>query len=100
GREALRSMVRATRIRRSDLILPLVVVSGKRVRRPIESMPGVSQLSVDLVVEEVKAAQSAGIRSVILFGIPDDKDAQGTAAWDPNGLVCSAFKAIKDATTD
>src|SRR5438270_11331081 len=97
---ALRSMVRETRIEPSDLILPLFAVSGKRVRRPIESMPGVSQLSVDLVVEEVKAAQSAGIRSVILFGIPDDKDAQGTAAWDPNGPVCNAFKAIKDATPD
>jgi len=93
-------MVRETRIEPSDLILPLFAVSGKRVRRPIESMPGVSQLSVDLVVEEVKAAQSAGIRSVILFGIPDDKDAQGTAAWDPNGPVCNAFKAIKDATPD
>src|SRR5438270_417621 len=97
---ALRSMVRETRIEPSDLILPLFAVSGKRVRRPIESMPGVSQLSVDLVVEEVKAAQSAGIRSVILFGIPDDKDAQGTAAWDPNGPVCNAFKAIKDAAPD
>ena len=93
-------MVRETRIEPSDLILPLFAVSGKRVRRPIESMPGVSQLSVDLVVEEVKAAQSAGIRSVILFGIPDDKDAQGTAAWDPNGPVCNAFKAIKDAAPD
>ena len=93
-------MVRETRIEPSDLILPLFAVSGKRVRRPIESMPGVSQLSVDLVVEEVKVAQSAGIRSVILFGIPDDKDAQGTAAWDPNGPVCNAFKAIKDATPD
>ena len=93
-------MVRETRIEPSDLILPLFAVSGKRVRRPIESMPGVSQLSVDLVVEEVKVAQSAGIRSVILFGIPDDKDAQGTAAWDPNGPVCSAFKAIKGATPD
>src|SRR2546421_1400845 len=97
---ALRSMVREARIEPSDLILPLFAVSGKRVRRPIESMPGVSQLSVDLVVEEVKAAQSAGIRSVILFGIPDDKDAQGTAAWDPNGPVCNAFKAIKDAAPD
>ena len=93
-------MVRETRIEPSDLILPLFAVSGKGVRRPIESMPGVSQLSVDLLVEEVKAARGAGIRSVILFGIPDQKDAQGTAAWDPNGPVCTAFKAIKDAAPD
>jgi porphobilinogen synthase len=93
-------MVRETRIEPSDLILPLFAVSGKGVRRPIESMPGVAQLSVDLLVEEVKAARGAGVRSVILFGIPDHKDAQGTAAWDPNGPVCTAFKAIKDASPD
>ena len=93
-------MVRETRIEPSDLVLPLFAVSGKGVRRPIESMPGVSQLSVDLLVEEVKAARGAGIRSVILFGIPDHKDAQGTSAWDANGPVCTAFKAIKDAAPD
>src|SRR3954468_16992511 len=97
---ALRSMVRETRIEPSDLVLPLFAVSGKNVRRPIESMPGVSQLSVDLLLEEVKAARGAGIRSVILFGIPDHKDAQGTSAWDANGPVCTAFKAIKDAAPD
>src|SRR5919202_2817780 len=97
---ALRSMVRETRIEPSDLILPLFAVSGKGVRRPIESMPDVAQLSVDLLVEEVKAARAAGVRSVILFGIPDHKDAQGTAAWDANGPVCTAFKAIKDAAPD
>ncbi|HYZ90471.1 MAG TPA: porphobilinogen synthase, partial [Myxococcales bacterium] len=97
---ALRSMVRETRIEPSDLILPLFAVSGRGVRHPVESMPGVAQLSVDLLVEEVKAARGAGIRSVILFGIPDDKDAQGTGAWDPKGPVCTAFKAIKDAAPD
>src|SRR5207302_6155090 len=97
---ALRSMVRETRIEPSDLVLPLFAVSGKGVRRPIESMPGVSQLSVDLLVEEVKSARGAGVRSVILFGIPDHKDAQGTGAWDPNGPVCTAFRAIKDAAPD
>jgi porphobilinogen synthase len=93
-------MVRETRIEPSDLVLPLFAVSGKGVRRPIESMPGVSQLSVDLLVEEVKSARGAGVRSVILFGIPDHKDAQGTSAWDANGPVCTAFKAIKDAAPD
>ena len=81
---ALRSMVRETRIQPSDLILPLFAVSGRGVRKPIGSMPGVAQLSVDLIVEETKTARAAGVRSVILFGIPDHKDAQGTGAWDPN----------------
>jgi len=93
-------MVRETRIQPSDLILPLFAVSGRGVRRPIESMPGVAQLSVDVLVEEVKTARAAGVRSVILFGIPDHKDAQGTAAWDANGPVCTAFKAINDAAPD
>ena len=97
---ALRSMVRETRIQPSDLILPLFAVSGRGVRKPIGSMPGVAQLSVDLIVEEIKAARAAGVRSVILFGIPDHKDAQGAAAWDANGPVCTAFRAIKDAAPD
>jgi porphobilinogen synthase len=97
---ALRSMVRETRIQPSDLILPLFAVSGRGVRKPIGSMPGVAQLSVDLIVEETKAARAAGVRSVILFGIPDHKDAQGSAAWDPNGPVCTAFRAVKDAVPD
>jgi len=97
---ALRSMVRETRIQPSDLILPLFAVSGRGVRKPIGSMPGVAQLSVDLIVEETKTARAAGVRSVILFGIPDHKDAQGTGAWDPNGPVCTAFRAIKDAAPD
>src|SRR5919199_1915736 len=97
---ALRSMVRETRIQPSDLILPLFAVSGKGIRKAIGSMPGVAQLSVDLIVEETKAARAAGVRSVILFGIPDHKDAQGTGAWDPNGPVCTAFRAVKDAAPD
>src|SRR5919204_1524587 len=98
--EALRSLVRETELRPKDFMLPLFAVAGRGIRRPIESMPDVAQLSVDLVVEEVKTARAAGVRSVILFGIPDQKDAQGTAAWDANGPVCTAFKAIKDAAPD
>jgi porphobilinogen synthase len=63
-------------------------------------MPGVAQLSVDLVVAEAKAARDAGVRSAILFGIPDSKDAQGSAAWDPQGPVCTALRALKDAVPD
>ena len=93
-------MVRETRIEPSDLMLPLFAVAGKGVRKPIPSMPGVAQLSVDLVVAEAKAAREAGVRSAILFGIPDAKDAQGTGAWDPNGPVCTALRALKDALPD
>jgi porphobilinogen synthase len=96
----LRSMVRETRIAPTDLVLPLFAISGRGVRKPVPSMPGVAQLSVDLIVEEVKQARAAGIRSVILFGIPDAKDAQGTAAWDPAGPVCNSLKALKDAAPD
>jgi porphobilinogen synthase len=97
---ALRSMVRETRLEPSHLILPLFAVSGRGVRKPIPSMPGVSQLSADAIVEEAKAARAAGVRSVILFGIPDRKDPQGTSAWDPQGPVCVALRALKDAAPD
>jgi porphobilinogen synthase len=98
--ETLRALVRETELRPRDFMLPLFAVSGKGVRRPIGSMPGCAQLSVDLVVEEARAAFKAGIRSLILFGIPDKKDAEGTSAWDPDGPVCTAFKALKDALPD
>src|SRR5437868_5649261 len=95
--ETLRSLVRETELRPSDFMLPLFAVSGRGVRKPIGSMPGVSQLSVDGIVEEARTAFKLGVRSLILFGIPDAKDAEGTAAWDPNGPVCTSFKALKDA---
>ena len=95
--ESLRSLIRETELRPSDFMLPLFAVSGRGVRRPIASMPGVAQLSVDNLVEEARTAFKVGVRSLILFGIPDQKDAEGTAAWDPDGPVCTAFKALKDA---
>src|SRR3954464_13595717 len=98
--ETLRSLVRETHLRPSDFMLPLFAVSGKGVRRPIASMPGVAQLSVDNLVEDARAAWKSGVRSLILFGIPDTKDAEGTSAWDPNGPVCPGFKALKDALPD
>ena len=98
--ETLRALVRETELRPRDFMLPLFAVSGKGVRRPIASMPGCAQLSVDLIVEEARSAYQSGIRSLILFGIPDQKDAEGTSAWDPEGPVCTAFKALKDALPD
>ncbi|TMA28055.1 MAG: porphobilinogen synthase [Deltaproteobacteria bacterium] len=98
--ETLRSLVRETRLEPSDFILPLFAVTGRGVRKPIGSMPGTAQLSVDNVVEEARSAWKAGVRSIILFGIPDKKDAEGSAAWDANGPVCTGFKALKDALPD
>jgi porphobilinogen synthase len=98
--ETLRALVRETRLRPSDFMLPLFAVAGKGVRKPIASMPGVAQLSVDNLVEEARGAWNAGVRSAILFGIPERKDAEGTSAWDPKGPVCTAFKALKDALPD
>jgi porphobilinogen synthase len=95
--ETLRSLVRETELQPRDFMLPLFAVSGKGVRRPIASMPGVAQLSVDLLVEEARTAFKAGVRSLILFGIPEKKDAEGTGAWDSDGPVCTAFRALKDA---
>jgi porphobilinogen synthase len=98
--ETLRNLVRETRLVPSDFMLPLFAVSGRGVRKPIASMPGVAQLSVDNLVEEARGAYNAGVRSLILFGIPDQKDAEGTSAWDPNGPVCTGFKALKSALPD
>jgi porphobilinogen synthase len=98
--ETLRALVRETELSPHDFMLPLFAVSGRGVKKPISSMPGVAQLSVDNVVEEARLAYGAGIRSIILFGIPDAKDHQGTGAWDENGPVCTAFKALKDALPD
>jgi porphobilinogen synthase len=93
---ALRSMVRETELLPRNLVLPLFAVSGKGVRRPIGSMPGVAQLSIDLIVEEARAAHKLGVPAVLLFGIPDAKDPQGSSAWDENGPVCAALRALKD----
>ncbi|HSN14745.1 MAG TPA: porphobilinogen synthase, partial [Anaeromyxobacteraceae bacterium] len=74
--EALRALVRETTLAPDDLIWPLFVLPGERVRNPVKSMPGVFQLSVDELVAEAQAGWEAGVRSVILFGIPEHKDAQ------------------------
>jgi porphobilinogen synthase len=98
--ETLRALVRETSLSPGDFMLPLFAVPGRGVKKPISSMPGVSQLSVDLLVEEARSAFKLGVRSVILFGIPDTKDSEGTGAWDDNGPVCAAFKALKDAVPE
>ena len=98
--KTLRAMVRETVLRPTDFVYPLFATAGRGVRRPVASMPGVCVLSVDLLVEEARAAHALGVPSLLLFGIPEAKDAQGSAAWDANGPVCTALKAIKDAVPD
>jgi porphobilinogen synthase len=94
--EALRRLVRETTLAPDDLVWPLFVAPGKKVRNPVKSMPGVFQLSVDELVAEAQAGYDAGVRSVILFGIPETKDAIGTSAWDDSGVVPRAIRALKE----
>lgn len=93
----LRRMVAQTRIHPAMLVLPLFVVAGEDIERPIPSMPGHAQLSVDRLLPVVGEAAEAGVGGVILFGIPPTKDEQGSGAWDPNGPVPEAIRAIKQA---
>ncbi|MBI5455278.1 MAG: porphobilinogen synthase [Deltaproteobacteria bacterium] len=94
--ETIRNMVRETNLTPNDLILPLFVTFGKNVKKPITSMPGHSQLSVDNIVKEAKEVRGLGIPAVILFGIPEHKDEEGSTAFDPMGPVQEAIKAIKN----
>jgi len=93
--ETLRAMVRETRLSPDMFILPLFVCEGDGVRREVPSMPGVFNLSVDEAVKETAAAQADGIKSVLLFGLPDQKDDVGSAAYDSDAPVQSAIRAIK-----
>jgi porphobilinogen synthase len=96
--EAWRRAVRETVLSPANLVYPLFVVDGEGVRNPVGSMPGVEQLSVDQVVQEAREVHSLGISAVILFGVPPDsaKDPEGTAGYDPAGLIPRATRAIKE----
>ncbi len=96
----LRRLVAETRPSVDGLVLPLFVVPGTGVTRPVASMPGVSQLSVDRVAEECRAVADLGIPAVILFGIPEHKDPYGSEAWADGGVVPRAIAAIKRAVPD
>jgi porphobilinogen synthase len=93
--EALRNLVRETELSPSDLVWPLFAVPGQRVKNAVRSMPGVFQTSVDELVAEAQAGFEAGVRSVILFGVPEKKDAQGSGAWDDDGIIPRAVRALK-----
>ena len=98
--EALRALVRETRLAPEDFILPLFACTGQGVRREVKSMPGVHNLSVDEIVKEAIAAYKLGVRGVILFGLPESKDEQAFGAYAKNGIVQQAIRAIKSAAPD
>ena len=91
----LRRMVSETRLSSAQLVLPLFVRSGRKQRRPIHAMPGVFQLSPDELLREAAAAHSAGVPAVLLFGIPDRKDARASGAYAANGIVQQAVRLLK-----
>jgi len=94
-KEGLRAMIRETQLSVKDLIYPLFVVHGKGQRREISSMPGNFQLSADELVKEAREIEKLGIPAILLFGIPATKDAVGSEAYDPHGIVQEAVRAVK-----
>ncbi len=96
----LRRMVRENVLTTSDLIYPLFAVPGEGFAQEVKSMPGVYQLSVDKIVEEAKEVYDLGIPSIILFGIPEDKDIEATGAWHDCGIVQKAATAVKEAVPE
>ena len=95
GSETLRRMVRETRLHPDQLVLPLFIRPGRKVRSAVPSMPGVFQLSIDEAVREAAKAQKSGVPAVILFGIPSKKDARASGAYAKNGIVQKAVRQLK-----
>ncbi len=95
--EALRSLVRETTLSPADLIQPLFVVAGENVREEVESMPGIERFSISELVAEATEIAAAGIGTVLLFGVPSSKDESGSGAYDAEGVVQMAVRALKEA---
>ncbi|KPV39110.1 delta-aminolevulinic acid dehydratase [Thiohalorhabdus denitrificans] len=98
--QAIRSMVRENHLRPEDLIQPLFVKEGGSVPQAVPSMPGVFQLPLDQLVEEGRKARDAGLGGVILFGIPEGKDPEGSEAWHAEGIIQQAVRRLKEAVPD
>ena len=97
---ALRDLVRETRLAPAMLVAPLFVRPGSGVREPIDSMPGQLRLSVDELAREAERLVTAGVRSVLLFGLPESKDAEGSGAWAEDGIVQTGIRAVRGAIGD
>src|ERR1700739_3949825 len=93
--DAIRNLVRETRLTPANFVYPMFVCPGEGVRKEVRSMPGVFNLSVDEAVKEAREVKSLGISAVILFGLPESKDEQATGAWIDDGIVQRAARAIK-----
>jgi len=98
--EALRRLVRETRVDAARLVQPLFVVPGSGVERPVRAMPGVAQLSVDRAAETCRQLADQGVPAVLLFGVPEHKDARGSSALDPHGVIPRALEAIRRAVPE
>jgi porphobilinogen synthase len=91
----LRALVRETQLNASQLVLPLFARAGRKLRRPIDAMPGVFQLSPDELLRDATRAHDLGVPAVLLFGIPDRKDAKSSGAYASNGIVQQAVRLLK-----
>ncbi|PZE19959.1 porphobilinogen synthase [Paenibacillus xerothermodurans] len=100
GSNALRSLVRETNITVNDLIYPIFVTHGTNIKEEIPSMPGVYHWSMDRLDEEIHEVVALGIQAVLLFGVPERKDAHGSSAYDPNGIVQQATRRVKELYPD
>lgn len=98
--DELRAMVRESHLRKEQLVLPLFVTEGTQKRIPVNSMPGVFQLSIDELLGETRSAWETGVRAILLFGIPDHKDEKGSSAYDPEGITQRAVRALRKEFPD
>ncbi|MCP3025527.1 porphobilinogen synthase [Halobacillus sp. A5] len=95
--ESMRSLVRETKLHKEDLIYPIFIVEGENIKHSVKSMPGVYQVSLDHLSAEMKELENLGIRSVIVFGVPKEKDDVGSEAYHASGIVQKAIRHIKEA---
>jgi len=95
--DALRALVRETRLSLDDVVQPLFACPGEGVVRPVAGLPGIAQRSVDELAAEAVELQALGVRAVLLFGIPEEKDGVGSGAWDEDGIVQRALRAVRAA---
>ena len=93
--DTLRALVRETSLSLDDVVMPLFACPGEGVVRPVAGLPGIAQRSVDEIVREAHELTAAGVRAVLLFGIPESKDADGSGAWDDDGIVQRALRALR-----
>ncbi len=98
--EALRALVRETRLTPDDVIAPLFACPGEGIVRPVDGLPGIAQRSVDALVEEARDLRGLGVRAVLLFGIPAEKDETGSGAWHEEGIVQQALRALRAETPE